>query len=94
MIMKKILNWFRESNRYRHAYAGLFIYAFMISIGWAMSVPLAESAAVATASTLIAMVSVEYKDKQHGGRFDWPDVLAGMALPALLDAAVSVSYLF
>lgn len=91
--MKKILDWFRESNRYKHAWAGLFVYAFMILVGLMLLIPLAESAVVATVSVLAAMVSVEYKDRQHGGEGDLSDVLAGMVFPALLDLIIWVLYL-
>jgi hypothetical protein len=32
---------------------------------------------------LVAMASAEYKDREHGGAFDWYDILAGMTLPVL-----------
>ena len=37
---------------------------------------------IATISTLITMCAVEYKDKAHGGLFDWKDIFAGM-FPAI-----------
>lgn len=92
--MKKILDWFRESNRYKHAWAGLFVYAFMILVGLMLLIPLVESAVVATMSTLVAMASMEYKDKQHGGEYDLSDILAGMVFPALFGLIILIFVLF
>lgn len=38
---------------------------------------------VTSGTVLVAMASAEYKDREHGGAFDWYDILAGMTLPVL-----------
>lgn len=38
---------------------------------------------LASGTVLVAMASAEYKDREHGGAFDWYDILAGMTLPVL-----------
>lgn len=64
--MKKILNWFKESNRYKHLIGGIVI--GMCALSW-------YNAIYASAGVGLAM---EYKDKAHGGDFDIID--AGLTL--------------
>lgn len=59
--MKKILNWFKESNRYKHLIGGIVI--GMCALSW-------YNAIYASAGVGLAM---EYKDKAHGGDFDIVD---------------------
>ena len=53
--MKRILEWFKASNRGKH-----FIYA--IPVGF---IDLGLAIGVAS--------GMEFKDKQHGGKWDWID---------------------
>lgn len=57
--MKKIIEWLKESNRYKHLVGGIVI--GMLSDDWYC----AALSGVGIASSL------EYKDKAHGGVWDW-----------------------
>ena len=59
--MKKILNSFKESNRYKHPIGGIVI--GICALSW-------YNAIYASAGVGLAM---EYKDKAHGGDFDIVD---------------------
>lgn len=71
--MKKIIEWYKKSNRYKHAATG----------GIILAVFLFANLLLASGTVLVAMASAEYKDREHGGAFDWYDILAGMTLPVL-----------
>ncbi len=69
--MKKIINWFKESNRWKHFVGGIGIGA--LSNG----VYCAALAGIGVASAL------EFKDTQWGGKWDWIDwcvTVAGVAI--------------
>lgn len=59
--MKKAIEWLKASNRWKHLLGGLCV-GFCAN-GWYC----AAYASVLTASAL------EYKDKAHGGKWDWTD---------------------
>lgn len=59
--MKIVINWLKESNRYKHLIGGMAI--GLLSDDWYC----AGLAGVGIASAL------EYKDKAHGGAWDWID---------------------
>ena len=59
--MEKIINWFKESNRWKHFTFGILIGLF--SYGWYC----AAYAGIGVASAL------ELKDKLWGGKWDWID---------------------
>lgn len=59
--MKRILYWFEDSNRWKHVLGGIII--GIISDDWYC----ASLTGLGTASSL------EYKDKSHGGSWDWID---------------------
>lgn len=59
--MKKVWNWLKTSNRYKHLIGGMVI--GVLSDDWYC----AGLAGVGIASAL------EYKDKAHGGKWDWID---------------------
>lgn len=61
MIMKKVINWLKASNRWKHIVGGMAI--GLISDDWYC----ATLAGVGIASAL------EYKDKAWGGKWDWLD---------------------
>lgn len=76
---------FIASNRWMHLIVGGIICIAMMAVTviWTPYSPIpGQCCSVATLATLIAMVSKEYADKAHGGRFDWKDILAGV-FPAL-----------
>lgn len=69
--MKKIIDWFKESNRWKHALGGFII--GIISNGWYC----AALSGIGIASAL------EFKDKAWGGKWDWIDwglTVAGTAI--------------
>lgn len=59
--MRKIINWFKQSNRWKHLIGGI-----VIGVG-ANSVYCAAYAGIGVASAL------ELKDKLWGGKWDWID---------------------
>ena len=61
--MKKLLDFLKESNHYKHLIGG-----FVISI-------LSLSAFNAIYSAIVAASCLELKDKLHGGKWDWIDWL-------------------
>lgn len=61
MIMKKVLDWLKASNRWKHIAGGMAI--GLISDDWYC----ATLAGAGIASAL------EYKDYAHGGLWDWVD---------------------
>lgn len=60
-MMKKLIEWLRMSNRWKHLVGGLIIGIF--AFGWFT----AMYAGVLTAGAL------EYKDKAYGSKWDWID---------------------
>lgn len=61
MPMKKIINWFKESNRWKH-----LVYGFLIGL----PIP---NILLGVYIILVVSTIVEFKDKQWGGKFDWID---------------------
>ena len=59
--MRKVWEWLKTSNRYKHLVGGMAI--GLMADDWYC----AELAGVGIASAL------EYKDKAHGGAWDWLD---------------------
>lgn len=73
--MKKMITWLRESNRWKHLIGGITI--GVLSDDWYC----------ATLSGMGIASALEYKDKAHGGSWDWIDwgltiagVIVGYAL--------------
>lgn len=60
-MMKKFIEWLKSSNRWKHLLGGFGI--GVCSTGWYCAV---------YAGTLIAG-ALEFKDKAHGGKWDWID---------------------
>lgn len=85
--MKKLIriinDWYKESNRDKHCYAGGIIFATFLVFGIALGIAIIPNEIIATGATLATMMSAEYKDREHGSAFDWYDILAGMTLPVL-----------
>lgn len=61
--MKKIINWILQSNRYKHL--GLGILCGLLSNSWYAT----EYCGIGVAGAL------EFKDKQHGDKWDWIDFI-------------------
>lgn len=87
--MKKLIriinDWYKESNRDKHCYAGGIIFAAFLVFGIALGIAIIPNAIIATGATLATMMSAEYKDKEYGNLFDWKVILAGMTIPVLFD---------
>jgi hypothetical protein len=81
--MKKIIEWYKKSNRYKHAATGGIILAVFLLAGAVVAVDWFANLLLASGTVLVAMASAEYKDREHGSAFDWYDILAGMTLPVL-----------
>lgn len=65
--MKKIIDWFKQSNRYKH---------FLIGIGIGAG---ADSIYCAAYAGVGAAFTAELKDKLWGGQPDWIDFLITVA---------------
>lgn len=92
-----LFEWFIASNRWLHLMIGGIIMIFMTAatVIWNPFNPNAIQAIfVGTLATFIIMCAVEYKDKAHGGKFDWKDINAGMLVPIVIDIAVVSMVLF
>lgn len=72
--MKKLINFLKESNRWKHLTGGVAIY----SVGRTVSNE--EGALFATYASAF---SLELKDKQWGGKPDIIDILCTVALPTV-----------
>lgn len=77
--MKKIWNWLKESDRYKHLVGGMIV-GFL---------PLQWYAGLYAA--FICALVLEYKDNAHGGKWDWIDIgmtVLGGGIGALLTLLV------
>lgn len=82
--MRKIITWYKKSNRYKHAWVGcIILVAYFLLTGGITAIGWLDNLMLSSVSVLIAMVAAEYKDWEHGGAFDWYDILAGMTSPVL-----------
>lgn len=69
--MKKIFNWLKDSNRYKHLVGGI-----LIGLG-------ADDTYCAAYAGIGVAGALELKDKLHGGKWDWVDfgcTIAGVAI--------------
>lgn len=57
------MKWLKESNRYKHLIGGFIL--GVISTSWWMALCMGASVGMA----------LEFKDKAHGGKWDWLDTL-------------------
>ena len=92
-FFKRVYDLFIASNRWMHLLVGGVIYVAMMAaiVIWTPYDPIPMQCCFgATLATLIAMCAVEYKDKAHGGIFDWKDVFAGVFVPMLIDLVVVI----
>ncbi len=60
--MKKVIEWFKRSNRLKHLAGG-----FIIGLG-------AGSLYSAVFTSMVAGGCLEYKDRAWGGKWDWIDL--------------------
>lgn len=74
-IIKKIWKWFLSSNRYKH-----FVGGVVVGVG-------ADTDYCAAYSGILVASSLEYKDREWGGKWDWIDfgcTLAGVFVGRLI----------
>lgn len=77
--MKKLIDWFRNSNRWKHVVGGLVI-------GFC-----ADGLYCAAYSGIGVASAIELKDKLWGGKWDWVDwslTVAGVAAGWLLHSLI------
>lgn len=92
-FIKRIKDWYKESNRDKHSYVGAIIYTTFFVVGFALGIDIIPNAVIATGATIVSMMSAEYKDKEYGSLFDWCDILAGITFPILIDVVCLIIYL-
>ena len=66
-MMKKIWKWLLVSNRWKHFVGGL-----LIGLG-------ANTNYCAAYAGLLTALTLEYKDKAHGSKWDWIDFILTLA---------------
>lgn len=106
--MKKVLDFIKKvgsvlydlyitSNRWMHALVGGVIMVAMMAATVIFTpydpIPL-QCCFVGTLGVFVAMCSAEYKDKAHGGAFDWKDINAGMLVPIVGDILIIFLIIF
>lgn len=85
MRIKVLYEWLLQSNRLSHVKAGMLIFLLMIVFCFFfLDIKLDKSAIISSMITAITAVSVDYKDKLWGGKFDWLDIVATVLLPCML----------
>lgn len=80
--MRIRMKWLEESNRYKHLTAGGVVAVMTAAITLIIfGCDMLGTSVMSLYVTIVAAVSVEYKDKLWGGRFDWLDILATCLIP-------------
>lgn len=92
-LFNKIVKWYNESNRQNHLLVGMITCSIFLIYGGVSGMDNTTNVINATMVTALAMATAEFKDKQHGGLFDWLDILAGMTYPILIDIVCLIIYL-
>ena len=93
-MFEKIVNWYKESNRYIHCNAGGVELVLLFISGLLFGMTIVQCALVSTISVAVTMVAVELKDKQQGGKFDVMDIVSGMIYPIIIDVLIFIMLLF
>ena len=73
--MKKLLEWLKASNRYKHIIGGAVVALLAISVYGAIY------------TAVVAASCLEYKDKESGNVWDWADwacTVGGGAIGAVI----------
>lgn len=78
------MKWTEQSNRDKHVWAGGMIFSGMLILCIILGVRDWRSLVIADATTFIAAVTADYKDKLWGGLFDWLDVISTMLIPFVM----------
>lgn len=93
--MNKIINWFKQSNRYKHTIAGLLITSLYITL---LNLLFNNSdiqskvsiVSIALISNFTHMCAVEYKDLLYNSKFDWNDIIAGIIPSVILSIIIFI----
>lgn len=73
--MKKIINWFKQSNRYKHLiYTALVCTPILVLPNYINVIYVA----------FLIGACLEFKDKKQVGIWDWNDLLSGVIIPVLI----------
>lgn len=88
--MKKLFQWLIESRRPLHLAAGLAIALATLYLCVFLNCSDAAVVTLTLWTTLIAALSAEYKDYDHGDKFDWLDILATI-IPAIILSIIYIS---
>lgn len=64
--MNKVINWLKESNRYKHLIGGIILGLIALDVYSMVMLSFCTGAAL------------EYKDKVHGNKWDWIDLSVTM----------------
>lgn len=86
--------WMNESNRQAHIWGGIFLYTilYIVGAGW-LTMGVYKMGIIATLAVLGAMIGLEIKDKDAGGKFDWQDILAGLYFPIIVDFLLLIGFI-
>lgn len=89
-LINKYLGWLKVSNRPKHMKAGMLVYIAMLAVCLMLSISLPPSVLISFIATCIVAVSVDYKDKLYGNKFDWLDVAATVLLPGVITLIILI----
>lgn len=97
--MNKLINWFKQSNRYKHSIVGILITAIYITLLGILfnDTTITSKISICSISIFSAfthMCAVEYKDIQYGSKFDWNDILAGIIPPTVITILTFITTYF
>lgn len=81
--IKKLFTWIFESNRLKHLLVGLGLTIATIILCWMLCCNIQTIITMPVWVSLVAGISADFKDYQHGGLFDILDVLA-TTLPSII----------
>lgn len=65
IMINKIINWFKDSNRYLHLIGGISVIIVSILLGFVIPKEII--------CVIIVAGCLELKDKLYGGKWDWID---------------------
>ena len=83
-LIEKYLGWLKDSNRPKHLVGGMLVFLAMITVSLTLGISLSPAALVSFVATCLVAVSVDYKDRLYGGKFDWLDVAATVLVPGVV----------
>lgn len=92
--MKKLIEWFKSSNHYKHTAVGFILYLITLVLASICSAPPIGASLISLFLVFSCMASVEYKDKLYGNKFDWEDILAGMICPVIITLIIILTGIF